>query len=44
MKFLANADSFALAKILFFCIYENWHEKYGIQMEAWAPFGEGRDD
>ena len=19
-----------------------WHEKYGIQMEAWAPFGEGR--
>lgn len=19
-----------------------WHEKYGIQMQAWAPFGEGR--
>lgn len=19
-----------------------WHEKYGVQMEAWAPFGEGR--
>lgn len=19
-----------------------WHDKYGIQMEAWAPFGEGR--
>lgn len=21
-----------------------WHEKYGIQLEAWAPFGEGRGD
>lgn len=21
---------------------KNWHGKYGIQMEAWAPFGEGR--
>ena len=21
----------------------NWHDKYGIQLEAWAPFGEGRD-
>ena len=21
-----------------------WHDKYGIQMEAWAPFGEGRGD
>ncbi len=21
-----------------------WHEKYGVQMEAWAPFGEGRGD
>lgn len=21
-----------------------WHDKYGIQMEAWAPFGEGRSD
>lgn len=20
-----------------------WHDKYGIQLEAWAPFGEGRD-
>ena len=20
-----------------------WHNKYGIQLEAWAPFGEGRD-
>lgn len=19
-----------------------WHDKYGVQMEAWAPFGEGR--
>ena len=19
-----------------------WHEKYGVQVEAWAPFGEGR--
>jgi len=23
---------------------KNWHDKYGIQMEAWAPFGEGRGD
>lgn len=21
---------------------KSWHDKYGIQMEAWAPFGEGR--
>lgn len=21
-----------------------WHEKYGVQMEAWAPFDEGRGD
>ena len=21
-----------------------WHDKYGVQMEAWAPFGEGRGD
>lgn len=21
-----------------------WHDKYGVQMEAWAPFGEGRDN
>lgn len=21
---------------------KKWHDKYGIQMEAWAPFGEGR--
>lgn len=21
---------------------KEWHDKYGIQMEAWAPFGEGR--
>ncbi len=21
---------------------KRWHDKYGIQMEAWAPFGEGR--
>ena len=21
-----------------------WHDKYGIQMEAWAPFGEGQGD
>ncbi len=21
-----------------------WHEKYGVQLEAWAPFGEGRGD
>lgn len=21
-----------------------WHEKYGVQMEAWVPFGEGRGD
>lgn len=23
---------------------KNWHDKYGIQLEAWAPFGEGRGD
>ncbi len=23
---------------------QKWHDKYGIQMEAWAPFGEGRDN
>lgn len=21
-----------------------WHDKYGVQLEAWAPFGEGRRD
>lgn len=21
---------------------ERWHEKYGIQLEAWAPFGDGK--
>lgn len=21
---------------------KKWHDKYGVQMEAWAPFGEGR--
>lgn len=21
-----------------------WHNKYGVQLEAWAPFGEGRND
>lgn len=21
---------------------KEWHDKYGVQMEAWAPFGEGR--
>lgn len=21
---------------------KGWHDKYGVQMEAWAPFGEGR--
>lgn len=21
---------------------KSWHEKYGVQLEAWAPFGEGR--
>lgn len=21
---------------------KSWHDKYGVQMEAWAPFGEGR--
>ena len=21
-----------------------WHDKYGVKMEAWAPFGEGRGD
>jgi len=25
-------------------ISKEWHEKYGIQLEAWAPFGEGRGD
>lgn len=23
---------------------EEWHEKYGVQIEAWAPFAEGRHD
>ncbi len=23
---------------------QHWHEKYGVQLEAWAPFGEGRGD
>ena len=23
---------------------QKWHNKYGIQLEAWAPFGEGRDN
>lgn len=23
---------------------KKWHDKYGIQMEAWAPFGEGREN
>ncbi len=23
---------------------KTWHDKYGIQMEAWAPFGEGRGE
>lgn len=23
---------------------KHWHDKYGVQMEAWAPFGEGRGD
>lgn len=23
-------------------ISKEWHDKYGIQLEAWAPFGEGR--
>lgn len=23
-------------------ISKQWHDKYGIQLEAWAPFGEGR--
>lgn len=22
---------------------KQWHDKYGVQVEAWAPFGEGRD-
>lgn len=22
---------------------KRWHDKYGVQVEAWAPFGEGRD-
>lgn len=25
-------------------VAKKWHEKYGVQMEAWAPFGEGRGD
>lgn len=24
------------------CESKEWHDKYGIQLEAWAPFGEGR--
>lgn len=24
-------------------VSKTWHDKYGIQLEAWAPFGEGRD-
>lgn len=23
---------------------EEWHQKYGVQLEAWAPFAEGRHD
>lgn len=23
---------------------KKWHDKYGVQVEAWAPFGEGRGD
>lgn len=23
---------------------KHWHDKYGVQLEAWAPFGEGRGD
>lgn len=23
---------------------KQWHDKYGVQLEAWAPFGEGRGD
>lgn len=23
---------------------KKWNEKYGLQLEAWAPFGEGRGD
>lgn len=23
---------------------KRWHDKYGVQLEAWAPFGEGRGD
>lgn len=23
---------------------KSWHDKYGVQVEAWAPFGEGRGD
>lgn len=23
---------------------KKWHDKYGVQMEAWAPFGEGRGE
>lgn len=26
------------------CETKKWHDKYGVQMEAWAPFGEGRGD
>lgn len=25
-------------------VSKQWHDKYGIQMEAWAPFGEGKGD
>lgn len=25
-------------------VSKEWHDKYNIQMEAWAPFGEGRGD
>ena len=23
---------------------QKWHDKYGVQIEAWAPFAEGRQD
>lgn len=26
------------------CESAEWHKKYGVQLEAWAPFGEGRGD
>ena len=26
------------------CESKEWHDKYGIQLEAWAPFGEGRGE